>query len=47
VLKAAGEFADGLIAYEGAWLGGETFVSFDRKAVALIAAQAMRAQEPI
>ncbi len=36
VLKAGGDFADGLIAYEGAWLGGETFVSFDKKAVALI-----------
>lgn len=24
------------IAYEGAWLGGETFVSFDKKPVALL-----------
>ena len=29
VLKAGGDFADGLIAYDGNWLGGETFVSFD------------------
>ena len=36
VLRAGGDFADGLIAYEGAWLGGEAFVSFDKKAVALI-----------
>jgi predicted nucleic-acid-binding protein len=37
VLEAGGDFADGLIAYEGTWLGGETFVSFDKKAVALLA----------
>ena len=34
--EAGGDFADGVIAYEGRWLGGETFVSFDRKAVALL-----------
>lgn len=39
VLEAGGDFADGVIAYEGHWLGGETFVSFDRKAVALLTAQ--------
>jgi predicted nucleic-acid-binding protein len=33
ILQAGGDFADGAIAYEGRWLGGETFVSFDRKAV--------------
>lgn len=38
-LEAGGDFADGVIAYEGHWLGGETFVSFDKKAVALLAAQ--------
>lgn len=38
VLEAGGDFADGVIAYEGAWLGGETFVSFDKKAVALLTA---------
>ena len=32
VMNAGGEFADGVIAYEGRWVGGETFVSFDRKA---------------
>jgi predicted nucleic-acid-binding protein len=44
ILKAGGDFADGLIAYEGAWLGGETFVSFDKKAVALIAGQGQQAR---
>jgi predicted nucleic-acid-binding protein len=39
VLEAGGDFADGIIAYEGSWLGGETFVSFDKKAVALLNAQ--------
>lgn len=34
-LRAGGDFADGAIAYEGRWMGGQTFVSFDRKAVAL------------
>ena len=38
-LEAGGDFADGAIAYEGNWLGGETFVSFDKKAVALLTAQ--------
>ena len=38
-LKDGGDFADGLSAYEGRWLGGETFVSFDKKAVALVAKQ--------
>ncbi|TCR97919.1 type II toxin-antitoxin system VapC family toxin [Rhizobium sp. BK418] len=36
VLEAGGDFADGVIAHEGAWLGGEIFVSFDRKAVELL-----------
>ena len=39
VLDAGGDFADGVIAYEGNWLGGETFVSLDKKAVALLTAQ--------
>lgn len=39
VLDAGGDFADGVIAYEGNWLGGETFVSFDKKAVVLLTAQ--------
>jgi predicted nucleic-acid-binding protein len=39
LLDAAGDFADGAIAYEGSWLGAEMFVSFDRNAVDLIHAQ--------
>ncbi len=36
VLDAGGDFADGVIAFEGRWLGGEVFVSFDKTAVALL-----------
>ena len=36
VLEAGGDFADGVIAYEGRRMGGAVFVSFDRKAVSLI-----------
>jgi len=39
LFEAGGDFADGVIAYEGSWLGAETFVSFDKKAVKLLAAQ--------
>jgi len=42
VFRAGGDFADGLIAHEGSWLGGEVFVSFDKKAVALLAKQGRR-----
>lgn len=38
ILEAGGDFADGVIAHEGQWLGGETFVSFDKQAVAVLAA---------
>lgn len=38
-LEAGGDFADGVIAYEGRWLGADTFVSFDKKAVRLLEAQ--------
>ncbi|MHB1591127.1 MAG: type II toxin-antitoxin system VapC family toxin [Sulfuricella sp.] len=44
VLEAGGDFADGVIAYEGNWLGGEAFVSFDKKAVALLTAQGQSAR---
>jgi predicted nucleic-acid-binding protein len=44
VLDAGGDFADGIIAYEGKWLGGDTFVSFDKKAVALIERQGQHAR---
>jgi predicted nucleic-acid-binding protein len=44
ILDAGGDFADGAIAYEGRWLGGETFVSFDRKAVEMLKAQGQAAR---
>ena len=44
VLEAGGDFADGVIAYEANWLGAETFVSFDKKAVALLTAQGQSAR---
>jgi predicted nucleic-acid-binding protein len=44
ILHAGGDFADGLIAYEGYWLGAETFISFDKKAVSLIANQGQQAK---
>ncbi len=44
VLDAGGDFADGVIAYEGRWLGGETFVSFDKKAVETLTAQGLSAR---
>jgi len=39
LLDAGGDFADGVIAYEGSWLGADSFVSFDKKAVKLMEAQ--------
>jgi predicted nucleic-acid-binding protein len=36
MLDAGGDFADGVIAYEGKWLGAEAFVSFDKKAVEML-----------
>lgn len=39
ILESGGDFADGVIAHEGTWLGGESFVSFDKKAVRLLAEQ--------
>jgi len=41
VMNAGGDFADGVMAYEGQWLGGETFVSFDKNAfpVAIVLGQ--------
>jgi len=37
MLRTGADFADGVIAHEGRWLGGETFVSFNKKAVTAIA----------
>jgi len=39
LLDKGGDFADGVIAYEGYWLGAEEFVSFDKQAVSLLKAQ--------
>jgi predicted nucleic-acid-binding protein len=44
VLEAGGDFADGAIAYEGAFLGGETFVSFDKQAVTHLSGQGKAAR---
>jgi len=43
-LRNGGDFADGVIAWDGAWLGGESFVSFDRKAVAVLKKQGIAAR---
>jgi predicted nucleic-acid-binding protein len=39
MLDAGGDFADGVIAYEGRALGAQMFASFDKKAVALFEQQ--------
>jgi len=44
VLEGGGDFADGVIAYEGHWLGAEEFVSFDKQAVSLLKSQGKRAR---
>ncbi len=44
LLEAGGDFADGVIAHQGQWLGGEIFVSFDRQAVALLRDQGVTTQ---
>lgn len=44
MLEAGGDFADGVIAYEGAWLGADEFVSFDKQAVSLLVARGRTAR---
>lgn len=44
LLEAGGDFADGIMAHEGRWLGGEVFVSFDKRAVALLSMQGVVAK---
>jgi predicted nucleic-acid-binding protein len=44
MLDAGGDFADGVIAYEGNWLGAEAFVSFDKNAVKLLQATGLSAE---
>jgi len=44
LLDAGGDFADGVMAHEGTWLGGQTFISFDKKAVTLLSKQGKAAE---
>jgi predicted nucleic-acid-binding protein len=44
MLDTGGDFADGVIAYQGKWLGAETFVSFDKNAVKLLDAHGLSAE---
>jgi predicted nucleic-acid-binding protein len=44
LLDLGGDFADGVIAYEGNWLGADTFASFDKRAVKLMEAQGQSAR---
>jgi hypothetical protein len=46
VLEAGCDFADGVIACAGKWLGTATFVSFDGQAVASMTAQGEMARTP-
>jgi predicted nucleic-acid-binding protein len=43
-LRNGGDFADGVIAWDGEWLGGESFISFDKKAVAVLKKQGIAAR---
>lgn len=40
ILDAGGDFADGVIAHEGNWLGAEELVSFDKQAVSILQSKA-------
>ena len=44
ILYAGGDFADGVLAYEGRRLGADTFVSFDKEAVKLLTRQGQPAK---
>jgi predicted nucleic-acid-binding protein len=46
VLRAGGDFADGTIAWQGAAMGGETFLTFDRAAVRVLSANGLTAAVP-
>lgn len=46
MLEAGGDFADAVIAHTGQWLGAETFVTFDQKAIRLLNAQGDAARLP-
>ncbi|MDW6025103.1 type II toxin-antitoxin system VapC family toxin [Mesorhizobium sp. BAC0120] len=44
LLLAGGDFADGAIAYEGRQLGGDVFVTFDKRAAQLISKEGSQAE---
>ena len=44
MLVAGADFADGVIAYEGAMLGGDEFLSFEKKAVTALTRHGKRAR---
>ena len=44
VLDVGGDFAVGVIAYEGSWLGADELISFDKEAVALLQSQGKSAR---
>lgn len=46
IFEAGGDFADGAIAAEGAALGAEAFVSFDKRAVNLLSKAGISARLP-
>jgi len=46
MMEIGGDFADGVIAYQGGWLGAETFLSFDKQAVKRLQAQGFSAHTP-
>lgn len=46
LLAAGGDFADGILAFSGARLGAEVFVSFDRRAVKRLAALGVKTMTP-
>jgi predicted nucleic-acid-binding protein len=44
MIDVGGDFADGVTAYEGEWLGVEQFLSFDSKAVSVLQSRGIRAR---
>ena len=46
VLDCGGDFADGVIAFEGAALGGEVHMTFDKKAIRVLRRFAIEARAP-
>jgi predicted nucleic-acid-binding protein len=46
MLDAGGDFADGVIAHEGSWLGADVFLSFDRNAIGLLKARGQSTRIP-